>query len=412
MDKFEFAECVSQIDEKFIEEAQPPEENQINIRRHKTPWALIAACLFLVVAIPILVWNLKSNSGISNTDELTTPKTPNIVKKVALITDCGTIDDKGYNQACWEGTEQWCKENNAEYTYYQPYEDSTDARKEAVAQAVSEGANVIVMPGYLFGAVLYDIMELYPDVYFIASDVGLGDITLDYVDYREPLANTACMTFAEEQAGYLAGYAAVMEGYRNLAFYGGIVIPAVLRYSYGFVQGADAAAQELGVDIEIKYSYVGIFYCSSDEYIAKLANWYSEGTEIAFVVGEGLEKLATKPAKKYNAKVIACDVDYTHYDPCILTSATKNLKKSVYDMLTELENGNWENYGGKFTNLTLFEGNNVLLPTGSDSWRFENFTIAQYEELVQNLRNGTLTVSADYEYMPEVSSYTTVIAIG
>ena len=141
-----------------------------------------------------------------------------VITKVALVTDVGTIDDESFNQACWQGVKAWCEANGIEYTYYQPTEDSTDARVLSVAQAISEGANVVVMPGYLFGATVLTVQDEFPDVYFIAVDVGAGDLTLDYVDYYDPSANVACLTFSEEQAGYLAGYAAVKEGYTKLGF--------------------------------------------------------------------------------------------------------------------------------------------------------------------------------------------------
>ena len=182
------------------------------------------------------------------------------VTKVALVTDVGTIDDESFNQACWQGVEAWCTANGIEYTYYQPTEDSTDARVMSIAQAIAEGADTIVMPGYLFGATLTMVMEAYPDVNFIAVDVGAGDLTVDYTTYYEPTANVACMTFSEEQAGYLAGYAAVKDGFTKLGFLGGMAVPAVIRYGYGFVQGADAAAKDMGVNIEINYTYGGQFY--------------------------------------------------------------------------------------------------------------------------------------------------------
>ena len=75
-----------------------------------------------------------------------------VIKKVALVTDVGTIDDESFNQATWQGVKEYCENNNVEYTYYQPTDDSNDARCISIDQAISEGANVVVMPGYLFGA--------------------------------------------------------------------------------------------------------------------------------------------------------------------------------------------------------------------------------------------------------------------
>ena len=212
---------------------------------------------------------------------------PAVITKVALVTDVGTIDDESFNQACWEGVEEWCTANGLEYTYYQPTADSTDARVLSVAQAISEGYNTIVMPGYLFGATLTMVMEEYPDVYFIAVDVAAGDLTIDYTTFYEPTANVACLTFSEEQAGYLAGYAAVKDGYTKLGFLGGMAVPAVIRYGYGFIQGADAAAAEMGVNIEINYTYGGQFF-GSPEITAKMEGWYQAGTEVVFACGGGI----------------------------------------------------------------------------------------------------------------------------
>ena len=87
------------------------------------------------------------------------PAEEGVIKKVALVTDVGTIDDESFNQATWQGVKAYCEANGIEYTYYQPTEDSTDARVLSVAQAVNEGANVVVMPGYLFGATVLTVQD-------------------------------------------------------------------------------------------------------------------------------------------------------------------------------------------------------------------------------------------------------------
>ena len=180
------------------------------------------------------------------------PAEEGVIKKVALVTDVGTIDDESFNQATWQGVKAYCEANGIEYTYYQPTEDSTDARCISIDQAIKEGANVVVMPGYLFGGSIVREQEKYPEVYFIAVDVGAGDLTEDYATYYDPAKNVVCATFAEEQAGYLAGYAVVMDGYTKLGFLGGMAVPAVIRYGYGWLQGARDAAKELGVEVDVQ----------------------------------------------------------------------------------------------------------------------------------------------------------------
>ncbi|MGM9627818.1 MAG: BMP family ABC transporter substrate-binding protein [Faecousia sp.] len=335
------------------------------------------------------------------------------VAKVALVTDVGTIDDESFNQACWQGVEAWCTANGVEYTYYQPTEDSTDARVLSVAQAIAEGADTIVMPGYLFGATLTVVMEQYPDVHFIAVDVAAGDLTVDYSTYYDPTANVACLTFSEEQAGYLAGYAAVKDGYTKLGFLGGMAVPAVIRYGYGFVQGADAAAVELGTDIEINYTYGGQFY-GTPETTAKMEGWYQAGTEVVFACGGGIYTSAVEAANKYGAKVIGVDVDQSYIDECIITSAMKQLQNVTETVLDALNTGSWDVYGGKVSNFSLAEGEYVGLPTDADSWRLTTFTVDEYTAVKDAIASGSIVVdnSSDSAVTPTVSEHTTANYIG
>ena len=318
------------------------------------------------------------------------------ITKVALVTDVGTIDDESFNQACWQGVEAWCTANGIEYTYYQPTEDSNDARVLSVAQAINEGANTIVMPGYLFGATLTVVMQEYPDVNFIAVDVASGDLTVDYATYYEPTANTACLTFSEEQAGYLAGYAAVKDGYTKLGFLGGMAVPAVIRYGYGFVQGANAAAAELEAEIEINYTYGGQF-AGSPEITAKMEGWYQAGTEIVFACGGGIYTSALEAAEKNNGKVIGVDVDQSYISELIVTSAMKQLQNVTETVLEALNTGAWATYGGKVSNFSLAEGEYVGLPTAEASWRLGTFTVEEYEALKAKLADGTIVVDNNVE---------------
>ena len=333
------------------------------------------------------------------------------ISKIALVTDVGTIDDESFNQACWQGVEAFAKANNIEYTYYQPTEDSNDARVASVGQAIAEGADTVVMPGYLFGATLTVVMNMYPDVNFIAVDVASGDLTVDYTTYYEPAANTACLTFSEEQAGYLAGYAAVKDGYTKLGFLGGMAVPAVIRYGYGFVQGANAAAVELAKEIEINYTYGGQFF-GTPETTAKMEGWYEAGTEVVFACGGGIYTSALEAAKKGTGKVIGVDVDQSYIDEVIITSAMKQLQNVTETVLEALNKGEWATYGGKVSNFSLAEGEYVGLPTAETSWKLTTFTVGEYEALKASIIDGTVTISNDTENAPAVADTTKVNYIG
>ena len=323
--------------------------------------------------------------------------------KIALVTDVGTIDDESFNQACWQAVESYALDNDVEYTYYQPSADSLDARLISIDRAVTEGATVIVMPGYLFGATLVTAQDKYPDVKFIAVDVSAGDLTLDYVTFVEPAANVICVTFSEEQAGYLAGYAAVKDGYTKLGFLGGMAVPAVIRYGYGFVQGADKAAAELDKQIEINYTYGGQFFGDA-AITAKMEGWYSTGTEIVFACGGGIYTSAVEAANKYDGKVIGVDVDQDYIDASIVTSAMKGLQNVTEALLAEYFEGNWESVGGQVKNYSLQEGEYVGLPTAEGSWRFASFTAEDYAAIHDAVQNGEIVVSNDIENGPSVTN--------
>ena len=379
---------------------------------------ILALLLALVMVLSLAACGGKTETPATEAPKADTPATEapvadapavevGLITKVALVTDVGTIDDESFNQACWEGVEEWCTANGLEYTYYQPTEDSTDARVLSVAQAVAEGYNTIVMPGYLFGATLTMVMEEYPEVYFIAVDVGAGDLTIDYATYYEPAANTACLTFAEEQAGYLAGYAAVKDGYTKLGFLGGMAVPAVIRYGYGFVQGANDAAVELEKTIEINYTYGGQFY-GSPEITAKMEGWYQAGTEVVFACGGGIYTSALEAAEKHNGVVIGVDVDQYYVSELIITSAMKQLKNVTMTVLDALNNGEFATYGGKVSNFSLSEGEYVGLPTAEGSWRLNTYTVAEYEALKAAIIAGEISISNDVEALPAVSANTVV----
>ena len=336
-----------------------------------------------------------------------------VIKKVALVTDVGTIDDESFNQATWQGVKAYCEANGIEYTYYQPTEDSTDARCISIDQAIKEGANVVVMPGYLFGGSIVREQEKYPEVYFIAVDVGAGDLTEDYATYYDPAKNVVCATFAEEQAGYLAGYAVVMDGYTKLGFLGGMAVPAVVRYGYGFVQGVNAAATELNIadQVSVKYVY-GNKFGPAPEITAVMDTWYKGGTEVVFACGGGIYASAAEAAAKVEgAKVIGVDVDQAgiidgaYGDGMTVTSAMKGLAPTVKTVLAAISADKWADFGGKIETLGLVSDNpddNYVQLAGSTQFA-DGFTQDDYKTLVASMFKGDIKVDNSTEKMPEVS---------
>ena len=322
---------------------------------------------------------------------------------VAFVTDVGNIDDQSFNQYTWQGVQDFCSANSLNANYYRPTEDSDAARLEQMDNAVNDGAKAVVVAGYLFGSSIAEAQAKYPDVEFLALDVS----TVDLGD-TAPAENTALITYKEEQAGYLAGYAAVTDGYKELGFLGGMAVPAVIRYGYGFVQGADAAAKELGVtDINIKYWYSGGF-AATDEVKNKMDGWYSEGTEVVFACGGPVCQSCDAAAQANGGKMIGVDVDQSGQFDTVITSATKGLAESVNTALTDALNNGWkftDAYAGKETVLGAAE-NCVGLPMSTS--KFTKFTQEQYDTMYAAIVDGSLVIddSFDADVHPAVTNVT------
>jgi basic membrane protein A len=321
-------------------------------------------------------------------------------EKIAMITDSGDITDESFNQITWETVCAYGDDNNVEYEYYKPAEDTDEERINSIDLAIAEGATVVVMPGYLFGPAIAEEQDVNPDVTFIAVDVTESDLVNLAGESVDIGSNTYICSFQEEQAGYLAGYAAVKDGYTSLGFLGGIAVPAVIRYGYGYIQGINAAAEELGVDVSVKYFYGGQFY--GDESItARMEGWYGDGTQIVFACGGGIYTSAVEAAGNHDGKVIGVDVDqYPVIGDTCVTSAMKGLHAAVYDALDAYFEGNWSSLSGKSEQLGLTQGDYIGLPTDADSWGFTTFTQDEYNEVLEGIKDGSITISNDTENHP------------
>ena len=350
--------------------------------------------------------------------------------KIAMITDYGDITDQSFNQTTYEACQAFAKDNDITFTYYKPAGNNTADRVAMIEKAADEGYNVMVMPGYAFAGAIVEAAPKFKDVKFIALDVGVGDLleagvtakgeSYDYnpdnwklEDYVD-LSNVYCAIYQEELCGYMAGFAAVKLGYTKLGFLGGMAVPAVIRYGYGFVQGADAAAKELGIEVEMNYAYGGQFNGDAD-ITAAMDTWYQGGTEVVFACGGGIYTSAAEAAQKVNAKVIGVDVDQKgiidglYGEGMTVTSAMKGLYPATYDTLKDVvHNGNWENYAGKIATLGLVSGedptaNYVQIPFESTQWS-DKFTQDDYKALVAKMFDGTIKVDNGIGAMPAVTN--------
>ena len=345
--------------------------------------------------------------------------------KVAMVTDYGDITDQSFNQTTWEAVVAFGKANNIETKYYKPTNNDTASRVASVELAIADGYNVIVMPGYAFGGTIAEVSGKYPDIKFVALDVAKGDLlegavplkggTYDYnpdnwklEDYVH-MDNVYCAIYQEEISGYMAGYAAVKLGYKKLGFLGGMAVPAVMRFGYGYVQGVDAAAKELGITVDVKYAYGNQFFGDAD-ITAVMDTWYAGGTEIVFACGGGIYTSAAEAAKKVGGKVIGVDVDQKaiidkdYGDGMTVTSAMKGLYPTTVDTLTDIiVNGKWDSYKGKIDTLGMVSGTDATLnyvQLGATQFADGKFAQADYAALVKAIFEGTIKISNDISKEP------------
>ena len=334
--------------------------------------------------------------------------------RVAMITDYGDITDQSFNQTTYEACKEYCEGAGLNFKYYKPGSDSDDDRITMIENAIEEGFNVVVMPGYAFAPAIAATAPANPDVLFIALDVSEFDLTSAGLETLP--ANLYSAVYQEELCGYMAGVAAVKLGYKNLGFLGGMAVPAVIRYGYGFVQGADAAAAELGLtDVTLNYAYGNQFYGDAD-ITAAMDTWFAGGTEVVFACGGGIFTSAAEAAAKVNGKVIGVDVDQAgtidglYGEGMTVTSAMKGLAPTVKTMLAAVQAGKFE--GGKVENLGLVsenpEENYVQIPMGSTQFS-DSFTAEDYKALVADMFSGKITV--DNDIAKGAADFATVITV-
>ena len=356
---------------------------------------------------------------------------PKTEYKIAMITDYGDITDQSFNQTTWEAVVAFGKDNGVETKYYKPTTNDTAGRVASTELAIAEGYNVIVMPGYAFGGTIAEISGDYPDVKFIALDVSAGDLleggvalkgeSYDYnpdnwtlTDYVH-MDNVYCAIYREELSGYMAGYAAVKLGYTKLGFLGGMAVPAVVRFGYGYVQGVDAAAKELGINVDMKYAYGNQFFGDAD-ITAVMDTWYADGTEIVFACGGGIWASAAEAAKKAGGKVIGVDTDQSpvidgqYGEGITITSAMKGLYPTTVDTLTDVViNGKWADYAGKVDTLGLVSADpaaNYVQLAGTTHFEDGKFSAEDYANLVKDMFEGKVTVSNDITAEPTTTNVT------
>ena len=316
--------------------------------------------------------------------------------KLAFVTDVGQLKDKSFNQGTWNGVKGYAAEHGMSYKYYQPAngdQATDDDRYDAMKAACEGGADVVICAGFMQETALKKAAAEFTDTKFVFVD-----------GYEIGLSNVAPISFKEEQSGYLAGYAVVKDGFTKLGFAGGGggTNPACCRFGYGFAQGANAAAKEMGIDVELKYSWqYGASFSASPELQTMIKGWYETGTEIVFACGGSMFSSIVAAAAENEGYVVGVDVDQSSESETVITSAMKGLSSATQWAIGKFYDGKWDEIGGIAQSLGA-EEDAVGLPT--ENWLFETYTVEEYNELLAAIKSGEVVVDGTVVTDDQISS--------
>ena len=343
---------------------------------------------------------------ITNPDEIADEMTSEDGKyEIAFVTDVGQLKDKSFNQGTFDGVKLYAANNGLSYKYYQPAngdQATDDDRYDAMKAAAEGGAKVIVAAGFMQATALTKAAAEFTDVKFVFVDRDSAVTAED----GTALKNVLGICFQEEQCGYLAGYAVVKEGYTKLGFTGGGGgdNPACCRYGYGFVQGASAAAAEMGVKVEMNYSWLyGASFAASTELQTMASGWYENGTEVIFACGGNMFQSVAAAAAANDGAVVGVDVDQSSQSDTVITSAMKGLSASVQWACGKVYDGSFDEIGGTFVTLGA-KDNAVGLPTAT--WSLTKWTVDDYNAMLAKMADGSLVVDNDYSKLDSTDSLT------
>ena len=322
-----------------------------------------------------------------NADEIADNMTSSDGKyEVAFVTDVGQLKDKSFNQGTYDGVKLYANNNGLSYKYYQPAngdQATDDDRYDAMKAACENGAKVVVAAGFMQGAALEKAAKEFPDTKFVFIDGwGMG------------LDNVVGIAFNEHECGYLAGYAVVKEGYEKLGFCGGGggTNPACCRYGYGFVQGANAAAAEMGKQIEINYTWLyGASFSASPEMQTLTNGWYETGTEVIFSAGGSIFQSITAAAAANDKFVVGVDTDQSYESDTVITSALKGVKEAASWAIGKAYDGTWASLNG-YVSLGAADGATGLPEA---TWSLKNYSVDEYKAQLADIVSGKLVISSD-----------------
>ena len=313
---------------------------------------------------------------------------------VALITDYESIDDKMYNGQIWKGISEFAKkEKYNKKKYNAAVENSITAKGKAIEKAINDGADILVFDDSVYANIVGEYQSKYPDIEMLL----FGFEPLSKTNEVKYTNNTSSIEFKKEELGYMTGYILVAEGYRKLGFFGSKKDDGSSAYGFGFIQGADAAAQKLRLnygEIRMEYRYTGS-YSASSEITADAKKCYTNGTQVIFCcAGNGIYSVVDAVDRLSSRKVVSGVIDLTSESKSIIFSSVLNIKESIKNVLC-----NYADYGEEWGSASA--GNKVTIGIKQDglglsavegAWRMNRVTIEKYNQFYKSLKNSDINI--------------------
>lgn len=314
----------------------------------------------------------------------------------------GTVMDGSYNEAIYKGIQKYALAAGTSFSYYIMEEDTQKGYQEVIERAISNQAKIIVCAGCDFQETVGAMQEDYPEVAFLIID----GVTVGADGNPEPMEkNVHCVSFHEEESGYLAGYMAILEGYHKLGFIGGKETPSVVRYGYGYLQGINDAVQDIGAeDVTVNYWYAESFEPDS-KIREKAVKWYADGTEVIFSCGGFLYESVLEAAEQENGLLIGVDSDQSGLSNRFLTSAVKDVSHAVVISLDNFYAARmqWSEAFAGQEKWYGIESGCTGIPRWNTEWRFKNVTVETCNEVCRRIRSGEITILNETDVQPQVS---------
>ena len=254
----------------------------------------------------------------------------------------GRVNDGGVNQSLWNGVREFGADAGVTVISYTPGDATRASREQLVRQAARNGADLIVCAGEIYDAPVAELAAQFPAIDFLLLDAVPGVSKMSLSDYLACLrakqwptdgpANVYGCAIDAVAGAYLAGYAAVADGNRQLGLYAGNADLSVQSTVVPFLNGALDAAQQAQQQIAVRCWYSGTTL-PTERTLERMERWYAEGTQLVFAAPDAAYQIVMAPARQNGGTAIVCGE--AAEVAVVQTTVLKPYTSAAYTMLIE-----------------------------------------------------------------------------